>query len=48
MNLSRNGQLVFSFILDLDPLHRELCVSLKLPEMQRELELGLDLVKRSP
>ncbi len=39
VDLSNRGQLAFSFILDLDRLHRELCQDLGLPR-QGELQLS--------
>lgn len=39
VQLSSRGQLAFSFILDLDRLHGELCRDLGLPTLQGELTL---------
>lgn len=38
-DLTRDGQMVFSFVVDLDRLHRELCRDLGLPTLQGELRL---------
>jgi hypothetical protein len=39
VELSKKGQLAFSFILDLDRLHGELCRGIGLPTLQGELRL---------
>lgn len=36
-DLTRSGQMVFSFVVDLDLVHRELCGELGLPTLQGEL-----------
>ena len=38
IDLSNKGQLAFSFILDLDKLHGDLCINLGLPRLQGELQ----------
>jgi hypothetical protein len=38
-DLTRDGQMVFSFVIDLDRLHSELCRELGLPTLQGELKL---------
>lgn len=40
VELSNSGQLAFSFVLDLDRLHGELCKDLGLPTLQGELQLS--------
>lgn len=40
VDLSNKGQLAFSFILDLDKLHGELCRDMGLPRLQGELRLS--------
>jgi DNA-binding transcriptional MerR regulator len=39
-DMTKNGQMAFSFIVDLDHLHRELCRDLGLPTLQGELSLS--------
>lgn len=41
VNLSKSGQLTFSFIIDLENLWSELRLGLGLPTLQPELELGI-------
>jgi len=38
-DMTKSGQMVFSFIVDLDRLHGELCKDLGLPTLQGELSL---------
>jgi DNA-binding transcriptional MerR regulator len=38
-DMTRDGQMVFSFVIDLDRLHAELCHDLGLPTLQGELKL---------
>ena len=39
-DLTKSGQMVFSFVIDLDKLHTELCRDLGLPTLQGELTLA--------
>lgn len=39
-DLTKSGQMVFSFVVDLDRLHGELCRDLGLPTLQGELTLA--------
>jgi DNA-binding transcriptional MerR regulator len=47
VDLSNRGQLAFSFILDLDRLHGELCRDMGLPTLQGELLLQPAVTKRA-
>jgi len=38
-DMTKEGQMVFSFVVDLDRLHKELCRDLGLPTLQGELTL---------
>jgi DNA-binding transcriptional MerR regulator len=39
-DLTKSGQLAFSFVIDLDRMHREVCQGLGLPTLQGELGLA--------